>query len=142
QIPIFVGDQWWGTLGLDNCTEEREWSHTEVEALGTAAGMIAAAVQRQRSEAALRESEERFRQMAESMREVFFMVSADSRELIYLSPSYEQVWGRSREDTHAFIGSILPEDRPIVFQDMALSEAGEGDPLRFVEYRISRPDGS
>ena len=142
QIPIYVGDEWWGTLGLDNCAEEREWSPTEVEALGTAAGMIAAAVQRQRSEEALRESEERFRQMAESMREVFFMVSADSRELIYLSPSYEVVWGRTRSEPQGFIDSILPEDRPIVFADMAQSESGEGDPLRLIEYRIARPDGS
>lgn len=142
QLPIFVGDEWWGTLGIDHCLEEREWSHTEVEALRTAAGMIAAAVQRKRSEEALRESEERFRQMAESMREVFFMVSVGTNEVIYLSPSYEDVWGRPRSDSSAFVDSILAEDRHILHEDMALSQTGDGDPLRFIEYRIARPDGS
>lgn len=97
---------------------------------------------RDAASAALRESEERFRQMAENMREVFFMVSVDGRELIYLSPSYETVWGRPRADTQSFIESVLPEDRPVLYADMALSRSGEGDPLRFIDYRISRPDGS
>jgi PAS domain S-box-containing protein len=146
QIPIYVGDEWWGCLGVDDCVEEREWSPTEVEALGTAAGMIAAAVQRQRSEEALGESEERFRQMAESIGEVFYMVSVETNELIYLSPAYEEVWGRSLSDPATmstdFIDAILPEDRHILFTDMELSQSGQGETQRVFDYRIVRPDGA
>src|SRR5690606_14054140 len=54
----------------------------------------------------------------------------------------ETVWGRPRSDSTTFVESILPEDRHILFADMALSEAGAGDALRHIEYRITRPDGS
>ena len=43
---------------------------------------------------ALTESEERFRQIAENIGEVFWMASPDMQQVLYVSPSYEQIWGR------------------------------------------------
>src|SRR5690606_34892029 len=47
--------------------------------------------------ASLMDSEERFRQITENIREVFWLADAASRELLYVSPGYDLVWGRSRE---------------------------------------------
>jgi PAS domain S-box-containing protein len=67
-------------------------------------------------------------------------------ELLYLSPSFERVWGRTLEEAYAnpflFVESILPEDRHLLFADMAMSRAGAGDPNRHLDYRVQRPDES
>jgi PAS domain S-box-containing protein len=59
-VPIFVWDSWWGFIGFDECSMEREWSNTELNALRTAANMIGAAIQLDDSQAKLRQSERRF----------------------------------------------------------------------------------
>ncbi len=88
------------------------------------------------------ESEQRFRQLAENISEVFWITSADGKEMIYVSPSYEAVWGRScrslYENPHGWLEAIVEEDRPAVeksFFKMAIH--GQFD----IEYRIRRPDG-
>jgi PAS domain-containing protein len=66
-------------------------------------------------ENSLRASEFRFRQMAESMRDVFFLIDAVSLQLLYISPAYEVIWGRSCESLDANrpprIENVHPEDR-------------------------------
>ena len=52
---------------------------------------------RKRIEKSLRESEERFRQMAEKINELFWMQEGGWKRLLYMSPAYQQVWGRSRQ---------------------------------------------
>ena len=47
-VPIFVGEQWWGLLGFDECKQERVWSEAEVGAMRTAAAIIGAAIERSR----------------------------------------------------------------------------------------------
>src|SRR4051812_7773554 len=59
-VPIMVDGKWWGFLGFDDCKEERVWSEEEINVLKTAAALIAGAVERERSSAALRLSEERY----------------------------------------------------------------------------------
>jgi PAS domain-containing protein len=44
--------------------------------------------ERERASAELRESEERFRQLAESSQDVFFLVTSDLRKTLYISPAY------------------------------------------------------
>ncbi|GAB4543820.1 MAG: hypothetical protein Tsb0014_37690 [Pleurocapsa sp.] len=62
----------------------------------------------------LTEREARFRQIAENVREVFFMMSAKTDEILYISPTYEKVWGRScqslYEDPQSWLSAIHPED--------------------------------
>src|SRR5262249_7467246 len=55
---------------------------------------IADITQRKQTEAILRESEQRFRQLAESIREVFWMTDLSKKRMIYVSPGYEEIWGR------------------------------------------------
>ncbi len=66
-------------------------------------------------EEALRESEERFRQLAEHIDAVFWLTSADKHHLLYVSSAFETIWGRSRAALYAdpmlWIECIHPEDR-------------------------------
>ena len=56
---------------------------------------------RNRAQEALIESDGRFREMAENIRDVFFLVDADSDRFLYISPAYAEIWGRSCESAYA-----------------------------------------
>jgi PAS domain S-box-containing protein len=97
----------------------------------------------ERREQGLRTSEQRFRQLAESIREVFWLSDVAKTEMLYVSPGYEEIWGRTCSSLLAcprdWLQAIHPEDRTRV-QDAALSKQARGDYDE--EYRILRPDGS
>ncbi|MEG4808732.1 PAS domain S-box protein [Microcoleus sp. F8-D3] len=96
---------------------------------------------RKKTEAALKESEERFRQLAENIESVFWMVNVQPQEVIYISPAYEKIWGRSCADLYAngrfFADSLHPEDRERVIANLTRRIESENQ----IEYRIVRPDG-
>ena len=98
--------------------------------------------ERKRLDAVSRESEERFRQIAETIDEVFWMTSPDKNRMDYLSPAYEKIWGRPCAEVYAnprhWLAAIHPDDRDRVIQ-AALTKQSEG--TYDEEYRIVRPDG-
>jgi PAS domain S-box-containing protein len=97
--------------------------------------------ERRRAEAALRASEEMFRQIAENVRKVFWVSDPGWSRLDYVSPAYEEIWARprggSRLDPAAWLDAVVPEDRARVAAAGPLRARGEYD----LRYRISRPDG-
>jgi len=97
--------------------------------------------ERRAAEEAVKASEQRFRQIAENIREVFYMTSADGRELLYVSPAYEQIWGRNRaslyEHPQEWFEAIAPEDRAAAEAGLARLARGESFET---EFRILRPD--
>jgi diguanylate cyclase (GGDEF)-like protein/PAS domain S-box-containing protein len=101
-------------------------------------------IERRRAEETLLASEERFRQIAEHAQDIFWIATIDFHRVLYVSPSYETVWGRSRESLYArpldWIEAIHPEEREAVGAqfERALQREGDFD----VEYRIVRPDGA
>jgi len=92
----------------------------------------------------IRESEQRFRELAENVREVFFSMDPATGRVQYVSPSYEELFGHSREHAyatpHAWTEGIHPDDRDQTFAaDRLAAESGvQADSV----YRIVRPDGS
>jgi PAS domain S-box-containing protein len=100
--------------------------------------------QRHQAEAALRQSEENFRQLAATIQEVFFL-STIQGEVLYISPGYETIWGYScqslRDVPRAWLETIHPEDRARVVS--AFEEQVRNCTDRYtIEYRILRADGS
>ncbi|MBD1809997.1 PAS domain S-box protein [Microcoleus sp. FACHB-SPT15] len=97
----------------------------------------------QQSEVSLRSSEEQFRQLAENIREVLWLKPLKIDQVIYLSPAYEEVWGRSCESVYeramSWTEAIHQEDRDRVITAFEKQVWGEGDFNQ--EYRIIRPDG-
>jgi PAS domain S-box-containing protein len=107
-------------------------------------GMAIEITDRLRAEEVLAESEERFRQLAESINEVFWMADPQTTEILYISPAYERVWGRScqslYEQPRSFLDAIHPDDRERV-RLAALEKHSRGEPTD-EEYRVVRLDGS
>ena len=93
----------------------------------------------------LRESEERFRTLAEQSSEVFWFIGLNPERTLYVSPAVETIWGRPArrfyEDSRTWIKSLHGEDQARVAQ--AYEAALSGQCARFeTEYRVLRPDGS
>lgn len=95
------------------------------------------------TQAALQQSERQFRQMAESIDEVFWLMAPGGEAVLYVSPAFERIWGRSCAELYAsgeiWSESILPEDLPRVRHDMARLMRGASIEM---EYRIRCPDGT
>lgn len=96
----------------------------------------------QQAAAALRESEERFRQMAETIESVFWLLDLKAQQHLYVSPAYKQIWGRSCEssiDFSSWLETIHPEDRESIRTALAkcLAQGTHEE-----EYRVVRPNGS
>ncbi len=93
--------------------------------------------------AVLRESEERFRQVAENIREVFWLYDLDTNKFVYVSGAYETIMGRAVESLYKnpkdWIKAVYPEDRRRI--ERSFAKEREGEPFED-EYRIVRPDGS
>ncbi|MBK7973445.1 MAG: PAS domain S-box protein [Deltaproteobacteria bacterium] len=97
---------------------------------------------RLKAQEALRESDERFRQLADNVREVFWLSDLATDVVIYVSPAYETVWGRPCASLYAtptdWAEAIHPEDRARVLAARGRQALGTYDEV----YRILRPDGS
>jgi two-component system cell cycle sensor histidine kinase/response regulator CckA len=99
--------------------------------------------ERKRAEEIVRESEARFRQLAENIQEVFWMTDPAKQQMIYISPGYEKIWGHAcaelYESPKLWLEAIHPEDRErITSATITKQSAGTYDE----EYRIERPDGN
>jgi two-component system, cell cycle sensor histidine kinase and response regulator CckA len=121
----------------------------ELAVVGELAGNIGLALEvnhretaRRHAEANLHESEERFRQLAENMDDVFWMTDVDKREMLYVSPAYEKIWGRSCASLRAapvtWLEAIHAEDRERVRQALTQQVLGRYEQT----FRVVRPDGS
>lgn len=98
---------------------------------------------RKTAEIALQKSEERFREIANTIPQMFFVRSLNPDRYAYISPAYETIWGRSQDELlqnpWVWMEAIHPDDRDYVQASMASQM--EGNNVRR-DYRIVRPDGT
>lgn len=106
-------------------------------------GYVTDITARRRAEEALRVSEEKFRQLAENISEVFWITDLAKNQMQYISPAYETIWGRTcdslLQSPKSWLEAIHPDDRQRV-ADAVPSRQIRGDYDEI--YRIVRPDGS
>ena len=102
--------------------------------------------ERLRREQELLRSEERIRQITESIEEVFWLGSMDWRQIHYISPAYQKVWGLPAANLYAdpmsWLNSVVEPDAPAVKAYLARISGTDLKAGSFPEYRIRRPDGS
>lgn len=109
--------------------------------INTLAEMLRTDYNRRESERALRESEQRFRQLTDNLREVLWLYTPDYTKVLYISPAYETVWGRTRESLDSnplsFLDSVHANDRARVEETIRQAEHGFD-----LEYRVLANEGS
>lgn len=88
----------------------------------------------------LKESEERFRQLAENINEVFWLGSPDWRQFYYVSPAFEKRWGFDidylYQHPQTWLDAVHPDDRQQVIEDIPCRLSEIGAVVEFREYRI------
>lgn len=98
--------------------------------------------ERKRAELALRESEEKFRQLADNIPEAFWIADIKMRELLYLSPVYEKVTGKpvaeAMKNPQRCLEIVHPDDRRRVRAARMSLPHGDYN----IEYRVMCSDGS
>ncbi len=109
-------------------------------------GLDADVSSQKEAQAVIRESEERFRQLAENIDHVFWFIQLNPEKVLYVSPAFERIWGIPTEDLYRspqlWAESIHPEDRDKVIRQIEGCMAGAHSFLTYdVEYRIIRKDG-
>ncbi len=107
---------------------------------GGISGFIA--VKREIADRRRAEEEALLASIVENVREVFWVIPAAGDQVLYVSPAYEEVWGRTPESRYkrpvSWLEAVHPED--LQKASLMLSAQTCGDPLK-AEYRIRTPGG-
>jgi PAS domain S-box-containing protein len=141
-VPLRHGKNVIGGLSVQSYSPDA-YHEEDLAAFQTLADHCAGAMERISGQEALREVEERFRQLAENMDEVFWLMDLEQQQMLYVSPAYERIWRQSCERLYAasrnWFDAIHPDDRDRVSQAFLVRQ-GQADFEQ--EYRIVCPDGS
>jgi PAS domain S-box-containing protein len=141
-IPLLYGNQLMGYIGLSAVREEKTWPEETVTLLRLVGEIFVNAIQRQRIEQALRDSEQKLRLAMDSADMGVWEMDLRTRTAIW-SEQVERLFGMP---PGSFSGNfevvneaICPEDRPI--HDAAIAATLEQGQDFNPEFRIVRPDG-
>lgn len=108
--------------------------------------LLATRTELQQGFESFRDTEERFRQLTENAREVFWLMDVDTGALLYVSPNFEAMWGMPSaqvyERPERFLERVHPGDRERLAEllsqlsERVAAQEGRGE----LEYRLVRPD--
>ena len=139
-VPLVVGGAVTATLSVGMLREERPWPDELIPRLRLLAAVFASALARQQAERAVRESEERFRRMADSAPMMVWFSGVDGRRT-YVNQRWLDFTGRSLglELGETWMESVHPDDWSDLERTLASALATER-PFT-MEYRLRRRDG-
>ncbi len=138
----------WHHAKKDGTPLDVELAANRIDWLGIPARLVVVRdiTERKWAEQALRQSEERLRQMAEAIEDAFYLSDADTNEIIYVNPASDRIWGISRRrlqsQPRAWLDAVHPDDRERVVRSLSLWKPEGERPEWNEEFRIVRPDGS
>lgn len=142
-VPLRSDERVIGFMGFDAVEEHILWSPDDIKLLRTIAEITSRAFVRREEYQKLTESELRFRQVAENIKEVFYLTDPNSQKLLYISNAFEDIWGVTPnylyENMPYFVESVLPEYKEKVIKSLEDQAKGQ---FTDIEYKIRRPDGT
>lgn len=142
-VPLFDRGRVVGFFNIQS-SQEVTLDEADLRLMINLSEQINLALSRARLYNEARESAERFRQLAENIHDVFWMTNLPGSETIYVSPAYEEMWGRPLSSIYerpcSWLDAVHPEDRARVEVYFEGQERIKGPTLK--EYRLVQPDGS
>jgi PAS domain S-box-containing protein len=146
-VPVFIGKEWWGFIGFDECRKEREWSPAEIEALRASAGIIGTAMENV-------QTKERLSLLAAAVEQAVNGVAiADSEGRVqYVNREFEAITGYTREEmvgSHYSLSQPGWDESPLVRDMQSTVRKGEAwrgsytnfkkDGTRYIEETVVSP---
>ncbi len=142
RMPVMIGQQVWGTVGLDDCATDRIWHPIEVEALRAVANLVGVAINRARTEKAREYSEETYRLLFEAAPDG--IVITESQIILSANAAAVRMLGAGREQE--LIGRNIYDFVPPEYHAIARLRARvvreSGQPAPYRERQMLRLDGS
>ncbi|WP_347302428.1 PAS domain S-box protein [Croceibacterium sp. TMG7-5b_MA50] len=142
-VGLLRGGRLVACIGVHSRTP-RQWQPADLRYITEVAERTWSAVEQARAEAALRESEERFRQFAQASAAGLWIRSAETLDMEFASSAVATIYGTEADapvrDAKRWTAMIVPEDRDLAQQH--LDRARHGKTVMH-EFRIQRPlDGA
>lgn len=143
-FPIFVKNQFYGSIGFDDCTNGRKWSDDEIGVLQILANNISTAIERVQNEALLQESEQRFKLLTNNIPGTVYLSENDEKwTKIFLNDEIEVLTGYKKslflDKKIALIDLVHPDDRQNLKE--YTTERIENHSAFHVVYRLRKSNG-
>jgi PAS domain S-box-containing protein len=140
-LPILIKEETIGFMSLEDCQSERIWTTDEINILHMLASTISSTMERMQNEINLRESEEKFKLLANNIPGTVYLSKFDAKSTkLYLNDEIENLTGYSKSDflenKLSFLDIIHPEDRDRTIESN-IESIKNGKPIHSV-YRIIR----
>jgi PAS domain S-box-containing protein len=138
--PIYSNKKLWGFIGFDDFKQERRWSESEISILTTIGNAFGASIRRIRMEDSLRESEKRFRIIADSA-PVMIWLRDSNFKLKYSNKQSCDFTGKKLENSQDDVWKkrIHPDDYQKIWK--IVQNAVKTKRKFKLEYRVKRKDG-
>jgi PAS domain S-box-containing protein len=141
-VPIVISGALYGVLGFDCVTERTKWSDDTISILRVVSDILANALERKRVEEAARESEEKFRSLAEKSPSMIFINQMG--EIVYANEACEEIMGYTRAELYSpdfnFMTLIAPESINMVKR--SFEKHKKGAEVHPFEYTLLKKDGT
>ncbi|QDG50641.1 GAF domain-containing protein [Persicimonas caeni] len=142
-MPVEEAGELRGVLYLENNLSDAAFTENRLRVLNILAGHIAVSLSKAQLYETVHEEKERFRQLAENIHEVLWLMDWPSRQIVYVSPAYSHTWGRPLPNLpiglDRWVEAVVPDDRDHV-RDALDHKLDVGD--YDIIYEIERPSGA
>lgn len=139
-VPISNKDQVLGVLSIYLKPYHKK-NENEIEILKTIANTLGIILMRKKNQEALKQSENRFRELAETIKEVFEIIDVETNKLLYVSPAYEDIYEKTCQSLYdneeSWQELLHPEDRELAINELRQLKKE----VSTIEYRLLMPDG-
>lgn len=141
-VPIFIGDEFWGFIGFDNCTLVAHWTSADESVIRTLANNIGGALERHKAEQKLKESEGKFRLLIESATDMFYYTDATGK-FTYVNEISTKVTGFEISELleKRYIQLVRPDYKRTV-ESFYLNQAHNVDSVTYFEFPIITKQGT
>jgi PAS domain S-box-containing protein len=130
-------------IGFLDVSSSKLFTSNDLKRIEHIGEQLTVVMQQQQANEKIRTSEERFRQLADNIKEVFWITDAKTGNGLYISQAAQSVWGYAsetiRKSPNVFYDSIHPEDKAWVMENIEKQRMEEPTEM---EYRVIHPDGS
>jgi len=133
-LPLQIGTDWWGFIGFDECSQQREWAETEMEVLKAAASTLSTAINKKLTEEALQDSEVSYRGLFNSIQDAIYVQSVNGI-FLDVNGGAVKMYGYDREEfigkTPAFLAAPGKNDMDKTLNAVQRAFAGEACQFEF-----------